>query len=116
MNVELQQDIGIAAVTFLVYAIKGMGSLISVIVHIIDIFAFLGGLVGGFIAGIASLIGYFEYWLNTETELLAILQDVFVKHKNKHTFEEMILFSLLMGMAVKDTMDDLHKLDKENEE
>jgi hypothetical protein len=39
-----------------------------------------------------------------------------VKHKNKHTFEEMIFFSLLMGTAVKDTMDELHKLDKENEE
>ena len=89
MNVELQQDIGIAVVTFA----ENHKRLIAAGEH-----------------------NYFEYWLNTETELLAILQDVFVKHKNKHTFEEMIFFSLLMGAAVKDTMDDLHKLDKENEE
>jgi len=89
MNVELQQDIGIAVVTFA----ENHKRLIAAGDH-----------------------NYFEYWLNTETELLATLQDVFVKHKNKHTFEEMIFFSLLMGSAVKDTMDDLHKLDKENEE
>ena len=59
---------------------------------------------------------YFEYWLSAETELLATLQDVFVRHKNKHTFEEMIFFSLLIGKAVKDIMDDLHRFDKENEE
>ena len=89
MNKELQQDIGIAVVTFAENHKR-------------------------FIA--AGDHNYFEYWLNTETELLATLQDVFVKHKNKHTFEEMIFFSLLMGTAVKDTMDELHKQDKENEE
>ena len=89
MNKELQQDIGIAAVTFT----ENHKRLIAAGQH-----------------------NYFEYWLNTETELLATLQDVFVKHKNKHTFEEMIFFSLLMGTAVKDTMNELHKLDKDNEE
>ena len=79
MNIELQQDIGIAVVTFA----ENHKRLIEVGDH-----------------------NYFEYWLNTETELLATLQDVFVKHKNKHTFEEMIFFSLLMGTAVKDTMGD----------
>jgi hypothetical protein len=89
MNKELQQDIGIAAVTFT----ENHKRLIAAGQH-----------------------NYFEYWLNTETELLATLQDVFVKHKNKHTFEEMVFFSLVMGMSVKGIMEDLHKLDKENEE
>ena len=89
MNKELQQDIGIAVVTFT----ENHKRYIATGEH-----------------------NYFEYWLNTETELLATLQDVFVKHKNKHTFEEMIFFSLLIGKAVKDIMDDLHRFDKENEE
>ena len=59
---------------------------------------------------------YFEYWLSTETELLATLQDVFARHKDKHTFEEMIFYSLLMGSAVKDIMNELHMFDKEKEE
>ncbi len=37
-------------------------------------------------------------------------------HKNKHTFEEMVFFSLVMGMSVKGIMEDLHKLGKGNEE
>ncbi len=89
MNKELQQDIGIAAVTFT----ENHKRLIAAGQH-----------------------NYFEYWLNTETELLATLQDVFVKHKNKHTFEEMVFFSLVMGMSVKGIMEDLHKLGKGNEE
>lgn len=59
---------------------------------------------------------YFEYWLSAETELLATLQDVFVRHKNKHTFKEMIFFSLVIGSAVKGTIEDLHRFVKENEE
>lgn len=89
MNKELQQDIGIAVVAFTVHHQRSI---------------------------LAGHHNYFEYWLNTETELLANLQDVFVKHKDKHTFKEMILFSLLMGSAAKETMDNLHRLDKENEE
>jgi len=89
VNKELQQDIGIAVVSFK----DNHKRIIAAGEH-----------------------NYFEYWLNTETGLLVTLQDVFVKHKNNHTFEEMIFFSLLIGAAVKDTMDELHMLDKENEE
>ena len=89
MNIELQQDIGIAVVTFTENHKRSIA---------------------------AGDHNYFEYWLNTETELLATLQDVFVRHKNKHTFEEMIFFSLVIGIAVKGIMDDLHRFDKENEE
>tara|TARA_R110002124_G_scaffold79561_2_gene211468 strand:+ start:245 stop:514 length:270 start_codon:yes stop_codon:yes gene_type:complete len=89
MNIELQQDIGIAVVTFTENHKRSIA---------------------------AGDHNYFEYWLNTETELLATLQDVFVRHKNKHTFKEMIFFSLVIGIAVKGTMDDLHRFDKENEE
>ncbi len=60
--------------------------------------------------------GYHEYWLNTEGELLATFQDVLVKYKDRHTFEEMTFFALIMGGAVKDTMNDLHRFDEENKE
>lgn len=89
MNKELQQDIGTAAVAFTENHKKSIA---------------------------AGEHNFLEYWLGAETELLATLQDVFVRHKNKHTFEEMIFFSLLIGKAVKDIMDDLHRFDKENEE
>ena len=59
---------------------------------------------------------FFEYWLSAETELIMTLRDVIVRHKNKHTFEEMIMISLLVGQAARDIMNDLHRLDKENEE
>ena len=89
MNESLKQDIGIAAAAFT----ENNKRYIAAGEH-----------------------NYFEYWLSTETELLATLQDVFVRHKDKHTFEEMILFSLLMGSAVKDIMNELHMFDKDNEE
>ena len=59
---------------------------------------------------------FYEYWLNTETELFAAFQDVFVKHKDKHTFEEMVFYSLIMGRAAHETMEELHRFDKESEE
>lgn len=59
---------------------------------------------------------FFEYWLNTHTELLAIFQEVFVKHKDKHSFDEMIFFSLVMGQSVSSIMDDLHNFDESSEE
>ena len=89
MNKDLQQDIGVAAVAFT----ENHKRYIAAGDH-----------------------NYFQYWLSAETELLATFQDVFMKHKNKHTFKEMILFSLLMGSAVKGIMDDLHRFDEENEE
>ncbi len=89
MSKGLQQDIGIAAVAFAENQKRTIAS---------------------------GDHNFFEYWLSTETELLATFQDVFVKHKDKHSFEEMILFSLLMGKAVKDIMDDLHSFDKSSEE
>lgn len=89
MNKELQQDIGIAAVAFMEKQKRTIA---------------------------AGENDFLEYWLGAETELLATFQDVFVKHKDKHTFEEMVLFSLVMGMAVKGIMEDLHKIGKGNEE
>tara|TARA_R110000824_G_scaffold32672_8_gene105345 strand:+ start:3548 stop:3862 length:315 start_codon:yes stop_codon:yes gene_type:complete len=89
MNKELQEDLGRVAVGFTEHHMRNIA------------------------AGDHS---FTEYWLNTETELLATLQDVLVKHKDKHTFEEMIFFTLIMGGAVKNTMDDLHRFDKESEE
>tara|TARA_R110002110_G_scaffold25236_1_gene93784 strand:+ start:159 stop:428 length:270 start_codon:yes stop_codon:yes gene_type:complete len=89
MNKDLQQDIGIAAVAFT----ESHKRYIATGDH-----------------------NFFEYWLTAETELLATFQDVLVKHKNKHTFKEMIFFSLLMGRAAKGIMDDLHRFDEENEE
>jgi len=89
MNKDLQQDIGIAAVAFT----ENHKRYIAAGDH-----------------------NFFEYWLSAETELLATFQDVLVKHKNKHTFKEMIFFSLLIGMMVKGIMEDLHRFDKENEE
>ena len=89
MNKDLQQDIGIAAVAFTENHKRSIA---------------------------AGDHNFFEYWLGTETELLATFQDVLVKHKNKHTFKEMIFFSLLIGMMVKGIMDDLHRFDEENEE
>ena len=89
MNKDLQQDIGIAAVAFT----ESHKRYIATGDH-----------------------NFFEYWLTAETELLATLQDVLVKHKDNHTFEEMIFFTLIMGGAVKNTMEDLHRFDEENEE
>jgi len=89
MNKDLQQDIGIAVAAFT----ENQKRFIATGDH-----------------------KYFEYWLSAETELLATFQDVLVKHKNKHTFKEMIFFSLLIGMMVKGIMDDLHRFDEENEE
>ena len=89
MNKELQQDIGTAAVAFTENHKKSIA---------------------------AGEHNFLEYWLGAETELLATLQDVFVRHKNKHTFKEMIFFSLVIGSAVKGTIEDLHRFVKENEE
>tara|TARA_R110002126_G_C10269941_1_gene483982 strand:+ start:495 stop:764 length:270 start_codon:yes stop_codon:yes gene_type:complete len=89
MNKELQQDIGTAAVAFTENQKKSIA---------------------------AGEHNFLEYWLGAETELLATFQDVFMRHKNKHTFKEMIFFSLLIGKAVKDIMDDLHNFDESSEE
>jgi len=57
-----------------------------------------------------------EFWRNTETEILSQFQDILVKHKDKHSLEELIFFSLILGQVAQQTMDDLHKFEKENED
>ena len=57
-----------------------------------------------------------EFWLNVETELYCQFQDILVKHKDNHTFEEMVFYSLLMGRAAHETIEELHRFDKESEE
>jgi len=57
-----------------------------------------------------------EFWLNVETELYCQFQDILVKYEDKHTFGEMVFYSLIMGRAAHETIEELHRFDKENEE
>ena len=59
---------------------------------------------------------YLEFWLNTETELVCQFQDILVKHKDKHSLDELIFFSLIIGQTAQQTIDDLRKFEKENED
>jgi len=59
---------------------------------------------------------FFEFWLNTEVELLSQFRDILVKHKDSLATEELVFYSLIMGQAVQQTIEDLHKFDKENKE
>lgn len=58
---------------------------------------------------------YLEFWLNTETELLCQFQDILVKHKENHSVEELVFFSLVMGQATQRAIDDLREFEKESE-
>lgn len=58
---------------------------------------------------------YSEFWPNAETELLCQFQDVLVKHKESHSVEELIFFSLVVGQATQQTIDDLREFEKESE-
>ena len=60
--------------------------------------------------------GQHDYWLNTETELVCQFQDILVKHKDKHSLDELIFFSLIIGQTAQQTIDDLRKFEKENED
>ena len=60
MNKELQRDLGIAATSFIEYHKNKISS---------------------------GSHKYREYWLMAQTELLAVFQEAFVKHKDKHAFD-----------------------------
>ena len=89
MNKELQRDLGIAATSFTEYHKNKISS---------------------------GSHKYREYWLMAQTELLAVFQDAFVKHKDKHAFDEMVFFSLVMGQSAISIMNELRDFEKEEEE
>lgn len=57
-----------------------------------------------------------EFWRNTETEILSQFQDILVKHKDSHSIEELIFFSLILGQVAQQTMSDLYKFEKESKD
>lgn len=89
MNEELKQELGTAAVAFTEQAKRIISN--------------------------REKPGGASFWLNAEIELCSLLQGALVKHKDKHSFEDLIFYSLLMGKAVEKTMFDLRTFATENE-
>lgn len=61
---------------------------------------------------LAGSHNFTEYWANADVVLFATFQDVLVKHKDKHTFEEMVFFSLIMGRAAHETIEELRRFEE----